>query len=88
MLAEYLEDHGYATAGMVANAHYCSYDTGLNRGFTHYEDYELDKLEFLRTAAIARGVLARHSSSFVLGVATRFGLASSRQEFLEPLPAI
>ena len=52
MLAEYLGSHGYATAGIVANARYCSYDTGLDRGFTHYEDYELEKLGFLRTAAI------------------------------------
>jgi arylsulfatase A-like enzyme len=52
MLAEYFGDHGYATAGIVANAHYCSYDTGLNRGFTYYEDYEFDKLGFLRTSAI------------------------------------
>ena len=52
MLAEYLGAHGYATAGIVANARYCSYDTGLDRGFTHYEDYEFEKLGFLRTAAI------------------------------------
>ena len=24
---------------------YCSYDTGLDRGFTHYEDYVLEPLE-------------------------------------------
>jgi arylsulfatase A-like enzyme len=52
MLAEYLGNHGYATAGFVANARYCSSDTGLDRGFTHYEDYEFAKLGFLRTSAI------------------------------------
>jgi arylsulfatase A-like enzyme len=41
-LAEYLASHGYATAGFAANAGYCSYDTGLDRGFTHFEDYDLD----------------------------------------------
>ena len=41
-VAEYLGAQGYATAGFVANTMYCSYDTGLNRGFTHYEDYEID----------------------------------------------
>ena len=41
-LAEYLGSHGYATAGFVANTDYCSYDTGLDRGFTHYEDYVAD----------------------------------------------
>jgi arylsulfatase A-like enzyme len=41
-LAEYLGSRGYATAGFVANVEYCSYDTGLDRGFTHYRDYEVD----------------------------------------------
>ncbi len=48
MLAEFLGAHGYATVGLVANARYCSYDTGLDRGFTHYEDYEFEKLGFER----------------------------------------
>ena len=33
-LAEHLEARGYATAGFVANLFSCSYDSGLNRGFT------------------------------------------------------
>jgi len=51
-LAEYLGAHGYATAGFVSNAGYCSYDTGLDRGFTHYEDYVLERLGSLRTAGL------------------------------------
>ncbi len=51
-LAEYLGAHGYATAGFVANAGYCSYETGLARGFTHYEDYVLEQLGVLRTARL------------------------------------
>ncbi len=51
-LAEYLGDHGYATAGFVANVGYCSQETGLARGFTHYEDYVLDKLSPLRTSGL------------------------------------
>src|SRR2546422_2417537 len=31
---------GYLTAGFVANVEYCGYETGLNRGFVHYEDYQ------------------------------------------------
>ena len=52
MLAEYLGSHGYATAGFVGNTLYCSYDTGLDRGFTHYEDYVLEKLGPLQTAVL------------------------------------
>src|SRR5262249_1039207 len=51
-LAEYLAAHGYATAGFVANAGYCSYDTGLDRGFTHYEDYVVARLGTLRPAGL------------------------------------
>lgn len=52
MLAEYLGDRGYATAGFVANLVYCTQNTGLARGFTHYEDYVLEKLAPLRTAGL------------------------------------
>ena len=40
-LAELLTSRGYATAGIVANLGYTSYETGLARGFLHYEDYTL-----------------------------------------------
>ena len=40
-LAECLATHGYDTAGFVANLDYCSRETGLNRGFAHYEDYPI-----------------------------------------------
>ena len=36
---------GYATAGFVANVGYCSQNTGLARGLTHYEDYLLEDLD-------------------------------------------
>ncbi len=51
-LAEFLGEHGYATAGFVANVRYCSQETGLARGFTHYEDYGLERLGPLRTAGL------------------------------------
>jgi arylsulfatase A-like enzyme len=51
-LAEYLGSHGYATAGFVANTFYCSYDTGLDRGFTHYADYDLERVGFFRPALL------------------------------------
>jgi arylsulfatase A-like enzyme len=51
-LAQYLGSHGYATAGFVANTNYCSSDTGLDRGFTHYEDYIFEKSSALRTAGL------------------------------------
>ena len=41
-LAEYLAAQGYDTAGFVANLDYCSRETGLSRGFAHYEDYPIE----------------------------------------------
>jgi len=40
-LGEYLASRGYQTVGFAANTNYCSYETGLDRGFTHFEDYPL-----------------------------------------------
>ena len=34
--------HGYDTAGFAANLDYCSRETGLARGFAHYEDFPID----------------------------------------------
>jgi arylsulfatase A-like enzyme len=57
MLAEYLSARGYATAGVVANAAYCSYETGLGRGFTYYDDYKLARLGFLSMAIVVHKFL-------------------------------
>jgi arylsulfatase A-like enzyme len=46
-LAEYLASRGYQTAGFAANTNYCTYESGLNRGFTHYQDYPLTPLTLL-----------------------------------------
>lgn len=48
-LAESFRDAGYNTGGFVANMTYTSRETGLARGFTHYEDYPMSR-QFLRRA--------------------------------------
>jgi arylsulfatase A-like enzyme len=40
-LAEYLASKGYQTVAFAANTRCCSYETGLDRGFLHFEDYPL-----------------------------------------------
>jgi arylsulfatase A-like enzyme len=56
-LAGYLASHGYATAGFVANLDYCSRETGLARGFAHYEDFSLSVLDtFNRYIALGRRI--------------------------------
>ena len=39
--AEYFRARGYATAGFVGNMQYTAWDSGLDRGFAHYEDYRI-----------------------------------------------
>ena len=54
-LATFLGSLGYDTAGFVANLDYCSRETGLARGFAHYEDYPLDLWDaFSRYLALVR----------------------------------
>jgi len=57
MLAEFLGERGYATAGFVANTGYCGTDSGLARGFTRYEDYTFPKLTVLNSAVLVKRAL-------------------------------
>ncbi len=40
-LAEYLVARGYQTTAFVGNTNSCNYETRLDRGFIHYDDYAL-----------------------------------------------
>jgi arylsulfatase A-like enzyme len=57
-LAEFLERHGYATAGFVANTYYCNAIYGLDRGFARYEDFydnlAVTPLEILRSSHLGK----------------------------------
>lgn len=56
-LAEKLSEHGWHTAGFVGNTRYCSAETGLARGFTHYEDYQFSPANFGFCSALGRKLL-------------------------------
>ncbi len=56
-LAEFLAARGYLTAGFAANTHWCSYESGMDRGFVHYEDYPLTPWTILGTTAPGRWLL-------------------------------
>ena len=57
MLAEFLGERGYATAGFVANTYYCATDSGLSRGFTHYQDFIFPELTAMKTAVLVSRAL-------------------------------
>ncbi len=56
-LAEYLTSKGYQTAGFSGNTNYCTYETGLARGFFHFEDYPLSLPSFIGRTALGRGIV-------------------------------
>ncbi len=56
-LAEFLGGRGYATAGFVANTRYCASDSGLGRGFAHYQDYIFPELTAFKMAVLASRAL-------------------------------
>jgi arylsulfatase A-like enzyme len=56
-VAEILESRGYATGGFVSNLLYTSYESGLTRGFVHYDDYRLSwPLVFLHSPLMRIGL--------------------------------
>jgi arylsulfatase A-like enzyme len=56
-LAEFLAGKGYQTAGFAANTTYCSYETGLDRGFAHYEDFPLSSRSLLGRTVPGKWIL-------------------------------
>ncbi len=62
-LAEFLGSRGYATAGFVANTDYCGRDSGLGRGFTHYQDYIFPELTAFKTAMLVGRTLRGFQST-------------------------
>ena len=57
-LAEFLTSRGYLTAGFAANTYWCSYESGMNRGFLHYEDYPLSAGAILASTMPGRWILS------------------------------
>ena len=53
-LSEILARQGYVTSGFVANTVFCSYESGLDRGFAHFEDYSVSPGELFRSLGLIR----------------------------------
>ncbi len=53
-LAERFGAAGYRTAGFVGNTTYCSPESGLDRGFAHWEAYPLSPSMVLKSTALGR----------------------------------
>ena len=58
-LAEALGQAGYATGGFVGNLGYCQRETGLARGFAHYEDYHVEPAVIGYSSEVGQRVMFR-----------------------------
>jgi arylsulfatase A-like enzyme len=91
-LSEYLGGRGRATGGFVANAAYCGEETGLSRGFAHYEDYDVTLGSILMCSSLVERTLnfvnkipalaARLPEDGLLG-SSRKSAARIRRDFLD-----
>jgi len=62
-VAEVLRDHGYRTAGFAANFAYTGVESGLSRGFQHYEDLVRTWRQVVWSSALAQVPLVRSLAS-------------------------
>ncbi|MBI4589580.1 MAG: sulfatase [Candidatus Rokubacteria bacterium] len=67
VLAEVLGAQGYVTAAFVANVTYTSYETGLLRGFAHYEDYRVSPGTALMSSSLGRFLSWSHNLRRLFG---------------------
>ncbi len=76
-VSEFLMSKGYATAGFVANTSYCARDSGLDRGFTTYQDFIFPRLTVFNKSVLVNRALAA-TESIVTFLETQLELAQVR----------
>ena len=84
-LAEVLADHGYTTAGFVANQIFCSRIHGLNQGFIEYSDFDELSTEWLLSISLGRRAVCSPRLQRIFGVQNYWGRKSAEkitQDFL------
>jgi arylsulfatase A-like enzyme len=96
-LAEVFRDRGYATGGFVANYTFATRESGLARGFIHYEDSHRPFLEAMLTPTLVRTNSFRDAFRSVLWDRSPRGAvktlltfrftANNRRTALNPKPA-
>ncbi|MCC6420216.1 MAG: sulfatase [Gemmataceae bacterium] len=72
-LAEVLAGHGYLTAGFVANRFYAGKDSGLARGFVHYDDFANTVGEFINSSTLTKRLCGARQVRRVLGFDDLYG---------------
>jgi arylsulfatase A-like enzyme len=84
-LAEVLAQRGYATAGFIANNDYASRESGLSRGFQHYDDLRLSAGRVLLGSALGRFLTDRLQLPRLFGYYDQIGRKRARDVNAEML---
>ncbi|HEY7461870.1 MAG TPA: sulfatase-like hydrolase/transferase, partial [Gemmatimonadota bacterium] len=66
-LAEVLGAAGYVSGGFVANMEYAGYESGLDRGFVHFEDYPVSPAELALSSSLAHAILNNQALRNLIG---------------------
>ncbi len=85
-VAEAIRGAGYLTAGFVANVGNAGMNSGIGRGFTHYEDYPVSFWNILRGSRIGDRLASSDGVRRVMGeesLPDRKGSAQVSADFLE-----
>jgi len=85
-LAQVLRDHGYVTAGFVANLIYGSSAHGLNRGFIFYEDFPISVGQTLLSSSLGAMISTNNHFRRLLNyhaVLNRKTAAQVNEEFIQ-----
>ncbi len=71
-VAEAFRDRGYRTGGFVANLSYTTRETGLDRGFVHYEDFPVSVGQLALDSSIGRRISRSELVRGLLGIYDNF----------------
>ncbi len=80
-LAEVFRGSGYLTSGFVANQYYTTYQSGLARGFVHYEDFLTTPKQILLSAELGQWISDWHGK-LILRTSDWKGAPAVNAEFL------
>lgn len=78
-LAEHLAANGYLTAGFVANMGYVGWESGLSRGFTHYEDHPISLRQAIVESSLLRWLVNHPRVRYWVGSDENFVRKSAAQ---------
>ena len=76
-LATLLAAQGYQTAGFVANPNYCGWETGLQRGFSHYEDWPISLAQMAWSTSLGRLLSRDHGFRRMIGTTEKLARKSA-----------